>query len=166
MTVITILGDNLLRKGKETAVFVGLALCVSAMPAAAMSAPPSPVQFEERTIRLSDRVSLFVQVAQTPLQRARGLMYREDLAPYDGMLFDMGRPAIQRMWMKNTPLALDMLFYDCDQKLVDWHASAVPHSLEVIASAQPACFVLELPAGKAAEYRVQVGEGFSWVIDE
>jgi hypothetical protein len=42
------------------------------------------------------------EVANTPSQRARGLMFRTELAERHGMLFDFGRDQEIRMWMKNS----------------------------------------------------------------
>ncbi|HAJ22497.1 MAG TPA: DUF192 domain-containing protein, partial [Rhodospirillaceae bacterium] len=43
-----------------------------------------------------------VEVASDDYQRARGLMFRDSLAPDHGMLFDYKRDIQASMWMKNT----------------------------------------------------------------
>ncbi|HZG40614.1 MAG TPA: DUF192 domain-containing protein, partial [Nodosilinea sp.] len=53
---------------------------------------------------------IFLEVATTPQQQAMGLMYRDALPDDRGMLFPMGRPRPVSFWMKNVPVALDMVF--------------------------------------------------------
>ncbi len=53
---------------------------------------------------------LTVELAVDPSQREQGLMYRRQMAPDHGMLFDFGETRPVMMWMKNTYLPLDMLF--------------------------------------------------------
>jgi uncharacterized membrane protein (UPF0127 family) len=55
-----------------------------------------------------------VRLADTTETRARGLMYVTALEPDHGMLFDFGETRMVGMWMKNTPLSLDMLFITAD----------------------------------------------------
>jgi uncharacterized membrane protein (UPF0127 family) len=56
--------------------------------------------------------SFKAHLADTPETRARGLMYVTRLEADHGMLFDFETPRTVHMWMKNTPLSLDMLFID------------------------------------------------------
>ena len=55
-----------------------------------------------------------VELALNDSERARGLMFREKLGPYDGMLFDFFQEAPVSFWMKNTLISLDMLFVTAD----------------------------------------------------
>src|SRR3546814_4011442 len=55
-----------------------------------------------------------VEIAKTPAEQERGLMFRTDIPKYCGMLFwpypaDCGPPRAASFWMKNTPSPLDIL---------------------------------------------------------
>lgn len=99
-----------------------------------------------------------IELATTEAQMEQGLMFRHYLAPDAGMLFDFKRPIVAQMWMKNTPIPLDMLFLDGGGKIVDLHERAVPYSLDVIASKAPARFVIELNGGTVARLGISVGD--------
>ena len=62
---------------------------------------------------------LFVELAQTPAEHARGLMYRTALAPDHGMLFVFTRPRTSPFWNKNTFVPLSVGFYDAQDVLID-----------------------------------------------
>lgn len=64
--------------------------------------------------RLTDTAgnAWLVEIAATPESRARGLMYRPYLPPWQGMLFVFTRAQKSVFWMKNTLTALDIRFYD------------------------------------------------------
>ena len=51
-----------------------------------------------------------LEVAQTPEQQAKGLMYRLSLEKNRGMLFPFAPPLMARFWMKNVSIPLDMIF--------------------------------------------------------
>lgn len=51
-----------------------------------------------------------LEVARTPEEQAQGLMFRSQLPPDRGMLFDFDSPRVARFWMKNTLIPLDMIF--------------------------------------------------------
>jgi len=55
---------------------------------------------------------LRVQLAVTPSEMQRGLMERRDLEGDQGMLFVYARPDQMSFWMRNTPLPLDIGFFD------------------------------------------------------
>src|SRR3546814_19143880 len=51
-----------------------------------------------------------VEVARTPEEQARGLMFRESLSSGAGMLFPFTRPRPASFWMQNTLIPLDLIF--------------------------------------------------------
>ena len=99
-----------------------------------------------------------VELAETPAQMERGLMFREDLAPDAGMLFDFKQPTMATMWMKNTLIPLDMLFVDQAGRIVNIQERAVPLSTAIIAAAAPVCAVIELSGGTAARLGIKPGD--------
>lgn len=103
-------------------------------------------------------LSLNLEIAATPAQWEQGLMYRRRLDGVDGMLFLFGENDIRYMWMKNTLMPLDMVFFDSTGQVVHIVRGAVPESTDVITSDVPAAMVLELPAGKADAYHIKEGD--------
>ncbi|NQW11501.1 MAG: DUF192 domain-containing protein [Alphaproteobacteria bacterium] len=99
-----------------------------------------------------------VEIADDDQERAQGLMYRETMAPEEGMLFVFDRPRRITMWMQNTPLPLDMLFLDRDGRVVDLYERAVPFSTDTIAARRRAKFVLEVVGGTVDRLGIARGD--------
>jgi len=99
-----------------------------------------------------------VELALTPAQRSQGLMHRATLPARQGMLFLFPTPRPIRMWMVNTLISLDMLFFDRRGYIQQIHTRATPGSRAIIGSRQPAWGVLELRGGSAARYGIAVGD--------
>ena len=99
-----------------------------------------------------------VEVAETPEQRAQGLMFRQQLAGDAGMLFLFGSSEVRAMWMKNTLIPLDMLFIDETGKIVRIEQRTVPHSERAIVSGGPVAAVLEVNAGTASRLMIKPGD--------
>lgn len=98
-----------------------------------------------------------VEVARTPAERAQGLQHRERLAPDRGMLFDFGSEGAVAMWMKNTPIPLDMLFVTAAGRVAGIAERTEPYSLATIASPGAVRYVIEVPGGTAARLRIAPG---------
>lgn len=102
-----------------------------------------------------------VEIADTDAERARGLMFRDELPADHGMLFIHDRQAPQAYWMKNTRIPLDILYFDDRRRLVSQQRDVPPCSAgdrcPPYPSSAPARYVLELNAGKAAEIGLQDG---------
>lgn len=91
-----------------------------------------------------------VELADEPRERSRGMMAREELCPQCAMLFVWPEEEIRSFWMKNTPLALDMIFLDGKGQVVTVHVDTEPfRERPPYRSARPARFVLETTAGFA-----------------
>ncbi len=129
--------------------------CVSAAVMAGLNAKATGF---ERSRLLVDGQIFNVELALSPEERARGLMFRTEMADQNGMLFDFGQPRDVSMWMKNTFISLDMLFIDQKGKIVGIAKRAVPKSEAIISSPRPVRFVLELNGGLAEKYDFKVGD--------
>jgi uncharacterized membrane protein (UPF0127 family) len=99
-----------------------------------------------------------VEVVDTPETRAKGLMYREALAPDAGMLFDFKETRPVSFWMSNTLIPLDMIFITAEGMVANIHANARPRDLTSIPSDGPVMFVLEIPGGRAKELGLAAGD--------
>ena len=99
-----------------------------------------------------------VELALNDAERSRGLMYRDKLGPYDGMLFDFYQDAPVSFWMKNTLIPLDMLFIAGDGTIRHIHSNATPLSTESIPSQFPVRAVLEINGGSARLLGIKPGD--------
>ena len=104
-----------------------------------------------------------LEIADTPAERALGLMHRENLAESAGMLFVFFAERTLNFWMKNTLISLDILYMDAEGVVVDIQTMhpqpGVPDSeLRNYPSAAPAQYALEINAGLAKEYGFEVGD--------
>lgn len=98
-----------------------------------------------------------VELAITPDEQARGLMFRETLAPSAGMLFVYDDEEPVSFWMRNTLIPLDMIFVDGDGVVTRVHAEAVPGDETPIPSGGPVRAVLEVPGGTAERLGIAAG---------
>jgi uncharacterized membrane protein (UPF0127 family) len=100
-----------------------------------------------------------VELATTDTEKAQGLMYRRELAPDAGMLFDMGPGEHEAtFWMKNTFIPLDMLFIRADGSIQNIAERTVPQSLATVPSDGPVRAVLEVNGGTAARLGIKPGD--------
>ena len=109
---------------------------------------------------------LSAHVARTEEERAMGLMFVRDLGEDEGMLFLCDEVAVQRFWMKDTPLPLSIAFLEEDGTIVRIR-DLEPHSLEGEHSGKPVRYVLEANQGWFEERGIRKGmrvEGPPFVI--
>ena len=126
-----------------------------------LSAPAAAITFETDRLAIetpAGQVHEFtVELAVNDDQRARGLMYRRDMAADHGMLFLYDRLGLHSMWMANTYIPLDMLFIKPDGEVVHIAERTVPQSRRPISSGQRVKAVLELRGGTADRLDIAVG---------
>jgi len=89
---------------------------------------------------------IFVEIADTPEERAEGLMFRSSLPEDHGMLFVFPEPRPLGFWMKNTSIPLSIAYIDDDGTVLEIH-DMEPHSLKSVRSRQPAGYALEVNQG-------------------
>ena len=80
----------------------------------------------------------------------------------NGMLFIFDDEDIRTFWMKNTYIALDILYFDSDKRLVSAQLGVPPcgdqQRCPLYPSAGPARYVLELNAGEADGMALKPGD--------
>jgi hypothetical protein len=101
-----------------------------------------------------------LEVAKTPQQQQMGLMYRPALPDDRGMLFGFASPQPVSFWMKNVPVALDMVFLQ--NGVVKYIQAAAPpcasEPCPTYGPNTPIDKVIELRSGRAAELKLKVGD--------
>ena len=93
--------------------------------------------------------------------RARGLMYRDHLAPNAGMLFFFKEEEPHSFWMKNTRIPLDMIFLDTNRRIVGIERDVPPCKVMDCPSygpAAPSRYVLEVAGGVAQQHGLKSGD--------
>lgn len=139
--------------------FAGIAIFLSAMLILVLVQTAVAFETSPLSIRSGDKTHSFtVELARTPEERSRGLMFRETMAADAGMLFDFGRVARQAMWMKNTFIPLDMLFIRSDGTIHHIQQRTQPRSENVIPSNGRVRAVLELNGGTVERLGIRVGD--------
>src|SRR6185369_10145230 len=156
------------RIGPVAAAIVALIAC--SPPAPAQNAPAEVADPRAQkglrevplTIKSKNGVHrLTVEVAATPEQQERGLMFRNSIAADRGMIFPYEPAQEVAFWMKNTLIPLDILYIRSDGTIVRI-VNAQPMDLTPLPSGEPIVGVLEIGGGRAAEMGIKEGDIASW----
>jgi hypothetical protein len=99
-----------------------------------------------------------VEVARTDAERAQGLMFRRNMPPDRGMIFDFERDDEVSMWMRNTFIPLEMLFIKADGIVHRIAMRTEPLSERTIPSGGPVRSVLELNGGICEKLGIAPGD--------
>ncbi len=139
---------------------LGLVGLLLASPALAQNEPQPRLPEEPLVIVTRDgkRHEFRVEMALTMEQQMVGLMFRPQVGPDEGMLFDWGQPRESSMWMRNTIASLDMIFITADGRIHRIAERTVPHSLAPVDSRGPVRATLELAGGTAERLNLRVGD--------
>lgn len=117
------------------------------------------------TIRSGGTAHRFtVEVARTEEQQAKGLMFRTQMGPDEGMIFPEDPPRRPAFWMKNTVIPLDIIFIGTDHRILNIAANAVPYDETPLPAAGLAIGVLELNGGRAAQLGIKPGDKVEWKL--
>ena len=116
---------------------------------------------DRTTVEIASKTGVHVftvEIADTEQARERGLMFRKELPPGRGMLFDFHRERQVGFWMKNTLISLDMIFIDGRGRIVSIEQDAKPMSEDVIMSGGQVRAVLEVDGGTARRLGIAPGD--------
>jgi uncharacterized membrane protein (UPF0127 family) len=97
------------------------------------------------------------EIADSELERNRGLMFRKSLADGRGMLFVFEKDTPIAFWMKNTLIPLSLAYLSSDGTIIQI-LELVPQSMEPRASERSVRYALEVPAGWFERVGVKVGD--------
>jgi uncharacterized membrane protein (UPF0127 family) len=135
------------------------------VPAAARAQPgvdrPQPRLATEPLVivtRDGRRHAFTVEMAVDSSHQMIGLMFRPEVKPDEGMLFDWGAPRESSMWMRNTITSLDMVFIAADGRVHRIAERTVPLSLATVSSGGPVRATLELAAGITERLDIRPGD--------
>lgn len=113
-------------------------------------------------VSANGRHAFRVEVARSGEEQAKGLMFRTAMGANAGMIFPMDPARQASFWMKNTVMALDLVFIGPDKRIESIAANAVPYSLSPIGSKSNVSAVLELNGGRAAQLGLTPGDRVEW----
>ncbi len=150
-----------------------LVLCMFVLACGTVSAcaaqPSAPTTFQPAQLRDFPRSQLAIErrngrdtfqiwLAETPEQQQQGLMWIRQLPADCGMLFLLGEPRPMTMWMKNTYVALDMLFVNSTGRITHIVQRTTPLSEAIISSNGEVAAVLEIAAGEVQRRGIATGD--------
>lgn len=101
------------------------------------------------------------EVAASIEAQMRGLMFRNEMGPDEGMLFPYEEPEMLSFWMRNTVLPLDLIFIDANRTVINI-GNGIPYNEVSVAADREGIAVLELIAGRSAELGIEPGDSVEW----
>ncbi len=152
------------------AMFAGLALVLGGCKSTASGDAAAAQQASARatvTISSNGKTHRFnAEVARTPEEQRRGLMYRASLPADGAMLFPFETPRYANFWMKNTQIPLDIIYIRADGSVDRIAENTIPFSEEPILSGGEVVAALEINGGTAARLGIGSDATISWTFDK
>lgn len=99
-----------------------------------------------------------VELARTPRERARGLMWRWSLPEDGGMLFIFNDVRQRSFYMKNTRIPLDMIFIGPGGRIAGIVENAEPMTTSSRKVEAPSKWVLEVNGGLSSKHGLAPGD--------
>lgn len=106
--------------------------------------------------------TLDIEIADNDYERETGLMYRNTMKPNQGMLFIFGEEEPRYFYMKNTQIALDIIYINAEKEIVSIVKNTVPLDETSLPSQAPAKYVLEVNAGLSDQWGLAAGDRISF----
>lgn len=105
---------------------------------------------------------LDIEFAESEYETQTGLMYRSSMEDHQGMLFIFSDEQIHSFYMKNTEIALDIIYLKADLTIASFQENAKPMSEAPLSSQVPIQYVLEVNAGLAEKWLLEVGDKITY----
>lgn len=106
--------------------------------------------------------TLDIEIADNEYKTQTGLMYRESMDDNQAMLFIFPDVRPRSFYMKNTAIALDIIYIDENKKIVSFQKNAKPYDATSLPSGMPAKYVLEINAGLSEIWGLEIGDRIEW----
>ncbi len=106
----------------------------------------------------NESIEFSVLIAESNKDRRQGLMHIEFMEENQGMLFVFNPPRRVSMWMRNTPMSLDILFIDRNGKVISMEENTTPYSTKALSSGGTIRWVLEINSGLAKTKGIKTGD--------
>lgn len=106
--------------------------------------------------------ALDIEIADNEYDRETGLMYRPSMKDQDAMLFIFPEETPRAFYMKNTQIALDIIYIGKDNTIVSIVKKAQPMNETSLLSYKPAMYVLEVNAGLSDKWQLKEGDSISF----
>ncbi len=135
--------------------FLTTVVLLLGLTSANAATPCAPDKIDIRSS--SSSVRFTTEVVDSPESRALGLMNRELLGRFAGMLFVYPKPQPMRFWMRNTLIPLDMVFIDAQGVVQKVHENAIPLDETTIFGGNDIQYVFEINGGLAKTLGIAVG---------
>jgi len=101
---------------------------------------------------------LNIEFAQSNYETETGLMYRTSMSDNEGMLFIFEEEKMRSFYMKNTEIPLDIIYIKADLTIASFQENAQPLNENGLSSQVPVQYVLEVNAGLAEKWLLEVGD--------
>lgn len=105
---------------------------------------------------------LDIEIADTEYKTETGLMYRNSMEESQAMLFVFKNEAPRSFYMKNTAIALDIIYLDANKEIVSIQRNARPYDNTSLPSNANAKYVLEVNAGLSDKWQLENGDKIAW----
>jgi uncharacterized protein len=114
---------------------------------------------DESTVEFPNGATVTVDIADDLFERTQGLSGRESLESNEGLLFLHEEHAVQRYWMKDMLIPIDIIWID-GEEVVGFVEAAQPEKppLTIYESPVPVDKVLEVSSGFVTQNSVNIGD--------
>ncbi len=110
----------------------------------------------------TDKKSIDIEIADSPLARQTGLMFRKSMKETQGMLFVFEKAEPQAFWMRNTHIPLDLIFVNDQKQIITIIENTEPFNERPLPSNGNAQYVVEVKAGFCKKHGIGVSDQIRW----
>lgn len=119
-----------------------------------------PERHDGPILKFRDKI-ISVEVSDSEYERIAGLSGRQFLSADRGMFFVFDKSGKHGIWMKDMKFPIDILWLDEEYAVVDIAKNITPDTYPIIFTSRlPALYVLEVNAGTADDYNIDIGDEF------